>query len=454
MTHKLNEFDPYQDFPPDFITIIYGKRRTGKNTMMLHMLEQMQERFKEHEVYVVSGTARAKPLQWKYFPVADIHADLSSMNDYLSDLLDTQIKAIKNEVKRQILDGMKKKKSDKEDEAPQAITAERNHPVKGKRRLSKANDKTRKSTKFKPAPESDFSHLRRSEKRSSDGRLLRRDHNVDRGDNVRYTRGRLRENRNLTKMHRIPEGLEADDSDDPDNSDNEETVRGAGQRITDAHITEKWRTGDVDEKSMPRKLIIFDDCVDSDTIRHSEALRTLAISGRHYYFSVFIMSHCVCGSGSVPPAVRINVDNIIVMYNPTSTNERKLLKEQYLSPGFHDTNAGLRALADITREQFRAAVIDVNANNGAQEFNKFLFTYGPVPEPPDHVSDDFRIGTEEQWNKDVPGTKKPRFTKDDMNIAAPTPPIHKIDAGRFHTVKTEMLNGNPNSSDKFFNTVF
>jgi predicted AAA+ superfamily ATPase len=53
---NLDKFEPLTDLPPDFFLIVYGMRRSGKTTMLMHMLEEMKTRFEKHKAFVFCGT--------------------------------------------------------------------------------------------------------------------------------------------------------------------------------------------------------------------------------------------------------------------------------------------------------------------------------------------------------------------------------------------------------------
>ena len=103
MSSTLSLFNPETDLPPDFMLIIYGMRRAGKTTMLLHMLEQMKERFKYAKVHVFSGTADENPAQWKNFPPGYITADIANIDIHIGDILRQQQEEIREEVQNQVL---------------------------------------------------------------------------------------------------------------------------------------------------------------------------------------------------------------------------------------------------------------------------------------------------------------------------------------------------------------
>jgi hypothetical protein len=103
MSSSLSLFNPATDLPPDFMLIIYGMRRAGKTTMLLHMLEQMKERFKYAKVHVFSGTADENPAQWKNFPPGYITADIANIDIHIGDILRQQQEEIREEVQNQVI---------------------------------------------------------------------------------------------------------------------------------------------------------------------------------------------------------------------------------------------------------------------------------------------------------------------------------------------------------------
>lgn len=146
----------------------------------------------------------------------------------------------------------------------------------------------------------------------------------------------------------------------------------------------------------PPILIILDDCVSHETIRHSPSLNTLAVAGRHINISVIILSQVVTGSGSVPPIVRTQADAIFVVANPRSEVERKLIAEQYLTAeaSYGNKAKGLSVLGAATSTQYRALVI-TTTDSSARRYIEYLFLYGPVPEQVE-----LKLGTDEQWAED------------------------------------------------------
>jgi len=347
MTSTLSLFKPSRDLPPDFMVIMYGMRRAGKTTMLLHMLEDMKERFKYAQVHVFSGTADENPAQWKNFPPGHVTADIANIDVHIGDILRQQQEQIREEVQNQVrakhirVDGFNGKRKRGSDEA------------KSKKQVVRG------------LPQESAIH--------NDTYMFAQDP---------YT--------SITAGEEMFE-------------------------LTDSQINELRRAGKIDESRFPRRLIILDDVVNENRIRHSTNLNKLAVSGRHIFISCIILSQSVTGSASVPPIIRRNSDYILVVGYPRSIHERKMLAEEYLTISNEgDASAkSLRILKDVTQKSYRAFVISV-INSTATEYNQFLFQYGPVPPPPRNVSKGFKLGTPEQWKfKMHHGDREAEYDEDD-----------------------------------------
>jgi hypothetical protein len=160
-----------------------------------------------------------------------------------------------------------------------------------------------------------------------------------------------------------------------------------------------------DECPYPPLLIILDDCVHENTIRHSPSLNKVFIAGRHMSVDCIVLSQNVCGSGSVPPPIREQAEVLIVMALPRSVKARKMLEEEYLTVSDSiPQGAGRRIMADVTSEPHRGFVI-TKTNNEARSIKDYCFYFGPVPydttkEKHPRWVEKLKFGTEEQWAKD------------------------------------------------------
>ena len=194
-------------------------------------------------------------------------------------------------------------------------------------------------------------------------------------------------------------------------------------------------------------LIVLDDCVSENIVRHSPSLNTLAVSGRHINMSVVILSQVVTGSGSVPPIIRTQADTIFVVANPRSEVERKLIAEQYLTAEntYGGKQKGLSVLGAATSTQYRALVI-TTTDSSARRHVEYLYTYGPVPERVE-----IQLGTEEQWaessgnpaiQKKKPVKKIKSNDKQPTGLPNPflwTPPLPTDNSGEYLNGLSENL---------------
>jgi hypothetical protein len=378
----LDEFEPMTDLPPDFMMLIYGMRRSGKTTALMHMLESMKQRFEKHESYVICGTGCDNPKQWNNFPRTSVFTDISKINERVNEIIEEQREAIVEEVKRQF--------SEKRMKHPEAPNQNRQDKPVNETLSALNNNVKKKPPKTKKRKRDNVDVIPAEPEKPPDNDLERFPGELHQS---------LTENKELT-------------TDD---------------------IIEIRRTQEIDETLFPHKLIILDDVVSENQIRHAPALNQLAVSGRHLFITVIILSQCVCGSGSVPPTIRNNADYVLVAKNPRSRNERKLLEEQYLTTSMEEAKcggAGLRILQEVTAVKFRILAISVSSDGN--KFKDYLFTYGPVPAPPDNVSKGFRLGTDKQWEKDSKTKREPRFTSKDFLKDPPKgPDLQNIDSGRF-----------------------
>lgn len=379
MSSLLSLFNPSRDLPPDFMLIMYGMRRAGKTTMLLHMLEDMKERFRFAQVHIFSGTADENPAQWKNFPPGYVTADISNIDVHIGDILRQQQEQIRQEVQNQV--------------------------IQKKLRVDGYNSKRKRGTdSFKPST-SLVNPLPKEPAIQNDTVVYANDPfaNVTPGDTI--------------------------------------------YQLTDSQINDLRRAGKIDESRFPRRLIILDDVVNENRIRHSTNLNKLAVSGRHIFISCIILSQSVTGSASVPPIIRRNSDYIMVVGYPRSVHERKMLAEEYLTIS-NDGDASaksLRILKDVTQMPYRAFVISV-INSTATEYNQFLFQYGPVPPPPRNVTKSFKLGTPEQWNYRLHhGDRNAEYTKEDK----PKKPTGRFNASEKRNVQPVYRSSAANAENPF-----
>lgn len=168
-----------------------------------------------------------------------------------------------------------------------------------------------------------------------------------------------------------------------------------------------------EEKEFPPLLLIFDDCVNENKIRHSPMLNWVMIAGRHMNINAVIFSQNFCGSGSVPPPIREQAEVIFIVAYPSREDARKLIEREYLTRGETTRRgAGIQLMSDVTATPHRAFVI-CKTDNTAREFPEYCFTYGPVPYDADGPCQcerscgrairpvrKMRYGLPEQWEED------------------------------------------------------
>jgi hypothetical protein len=345
----INEFEPFHDIPEDFFIIIYGLRRSGKTTMLMHMLESMQQRIGSMKTFLIRGSADVDADQYEAFPPGAIFSDVSIMDEVLGKIITDQKNAI--EEAREGEGG-----DDDDDETENASS------------ISGNTSGTRLHTTGR-------AHVR--------GRVRELQHD-------RLRRGEAKKEK--TDKNVLNHGL-------------------APQKKKGKKAAEK-----VEKKDLPSVLIVLDDVVNENSIRRSNNLRYIATTGRHINCNIIVLSQMVAGSGSVPPIVRTQSDIIIVTHTPRSFHERDLLAEQYLTVGddAKAKRAGVQMLMQVTSVEFRALVIDVS-NKTARRAEEYLYSYGPVPSPPKHISANFRLGTPPQWEESKEEAKQKRKRNFEMS---------------------------------------
>ena len=173
------------------------------------------------------------------------------------------------------------------------------------------------------------------------------------------------------------------------------------QRIDDEQVSDSEGDGDDDTPAKEKHpvLLIFDDAVSEDNIRHSPSLRKLANNGRHYNISVIILGQNYRGSGSVPPTVRNNQDLIVNMTIPDSRAERDMMANEYLTPS--DDRAvqeqGREIWRDVAQIEFRAFIIAKHMKP-KRTYADYVFKSGPAQADSDGVVEPtLKIGTKKQW---------------------------------------------------------
>ena len=69
--------------------------------MLMHMLEEMKQRFEKHKSFVFCGTGCDNPKQWRNFPMSSVKTDISKIDGEVGRIIEKQREEINEEVKRQ-----------------------------------------------------------------------------------------------------------------------------------------------------------------------------------------------------------------------------------------------------------------------------------------------------------------------------------------------------------------
>ncbi len=350
--HSLPKWDPLHDLPDDFFLIMYGQRRSGKNTMMMAVLQSMERRLRFHKVHVISKTAHVNKEQYSQFPSKTLYSNASNLDEILDDILKEQEESMCNI--------REERKGEKDGTQEVAIAPKSRRAKKGGKRKKKE------------------------------------------------VRGRQKQIRNRAEKKHVEQGAVA--TVGLTNTSDVGLRRGRGGKANSRNEEKEMK------KCLQKHLIILDDVVSENSIRHSPALNTIAVTGRHQNISIIIMSHMVRGSGSVPPIIRTQADTIVVVAITRSANEMKTLVNEYLcAEGRCDAQtkrAAEKLLVDVTSTKFKAMVIDNSAAANSTSASDFLSTYGPTADPP--TRPDFVVGNAEQWQHEEEDEREQTFRDDEI----------------------------------------
>ena len=132
------------------------------------------------------------------------------------------------------------------------------------------------------------------------------------------------------------------------------------------------------DKDIPKVLILFDDIIGSEKVRHSSVLNNFAILGRHLHFAVIILSQEMGGKYGIPKVIRSNVDVAIAFYLDSEVC-RDLFCTQYLSA--QNKKIGLVIFDKITRGKPYQSIIVLNCkvNSNITEVVKTFIAKEKVP---------------------------------------------------------------------------
>lgn len=91
----LPEFNPVTDLPDHFFGIFYGVRRSGKTVLLRWMMDQLKERLKYTEVYVICATLETNSEQYDWVPPAARFSDVENIEYRLKNIIEAQKKKVK-----------------------------------------------------------------------------------------------------------------------------------------------------------------------------------------------------------------------------------------------------------------------------------------------------------------------------------------------------------------------
>lgn len=125
-------------------------------------------------------------------------------------------------------------------------------------------------------------------------------------------------------------------------------------------------------------LIVFDDIISEEKIRHSAAFNMLFTLGRHYYITPIVLTQSVGGANGIPKVVRDNVD-VVVGFFAHNQYDRELLVERYLS--ILHKKIGDEIYRNITSQPYTAIVAVVGEPN-IRTYEDYVYSYrAPVKTP-------------------------------------------------------------------------
>lgn len=145
------------------------------------------------------------------------------------------------------------------------------------------------------------------------------------------------------------------------------------KQIWDAQesLVMKLKKQDIPAKDIPKVLILFDDIIGDDKVRHSQTLNNFFILGRHLHFAIAIISQTISGKYGLPLVIRSNLD-IAISFFLDAEYDRELFCDQYLSA--RNKKIGALIYDKITRSVPYQAIVVLNCNI-SQDITKCVRTF-------------------------------------------------------------------------------
>lgn len=125
------------------------------------------------------------------------------------------------------------------------------------------------------------------------------------------------------------------------------------------------------EKAIDNVLILFDDIISEEKIRHSQTFNSLFTVGRHYYITPIVLTQSIGGQNGIPKVVRDNVD-LVIGFAAHNQVDRELISERYLSQ--HHKKVGEEIYKQITNEPY-VALAAVVGKPEIRMYEDFVYSY-------------------------------------------------------------------------------
>lgn len=345
---ELRQFNPMLMLPNDgHSVLVYGNKRAGKTTAVQWMLLNMYERYNDHIVILFAQTGNANREQWKIIPKEWMVTDISNLGEILTKIFTRQERAIKEE----------KAREKDEEAAGQASKKKRRRKLRGDNRLNE------------PPEEPDAKRPKNGGTRAAEAAM------ESFADESK--RSLLEMTLELSSHNRAPER--------------------AMHKLADGEI-EFGEGPQVPLDRATKLLLIFDDCGGHNAIKYEESIRTLANSQRHFKITMWFMFQSVLGSNSCPPALRNNVDAVVMCGHFDDLASREFFADTYMTRENYKNvkQLGMDLMTAVcTDVHYRCLVILRGWETGIA-MNRFCYTWGPTPAA-DELPEDFKLGLDEQW---------------------------------------------------------
>ena len=125
------------------------------------------------------------------------------------------------------------------------------------------------------------------------------------------------------------------------------------------------------KRNIPNILMIFDDIISENEVRHCQVFNQLYIEGRHYGITVIVNSQSISGGTGIPKIIRDNTNYVVSFFVP-SQYDRELLLKQYGS--ILHWKQGDEYFRNITADKYHCVVFDC-IKTEAREYSEMMYKY-------------------------------------------------------------------------------